>query len=191
MVRAHEAPRGPAARVIRTVLPAVCFFVFGSCAHAMQLTSPSLASGGSLTLLQVSNRCGGQNHSPALAWSGAPSGTRSLALTLFDRDANGGRGFWHWLVVDIPASTQTLAQGARSGNGLPAGAVQAENDFGDPGYGGACPPRGSGLHHYVFTLYALDSAAVPVESHATGSVLAPYLTSHALATAALVGVYSR
>ncbi|HTT85640.1 MAG TPA: YbhB/YbcL family Raf kinase inhibitor-like protein [Rhizomicrobium sp.] len=158
---------------------------------AMNLTSPDFANGARLSLVQVNARCGGRNRSPALGWSGAPAGTQSYALTLFDPDADGGRGFWHWLVFDIPASAAGLPEGAGSGTGLPRGAMQAANDFGDVGYGGACPPPGSGTHHYEFTLYALGVAQLPSEATTNGAALAAWLKAHALATASRIATYSR
>jgi hypothetical protein len=84
-----------------------------------------------------------------------------------------------------------LPEGASRGNGLPQGAMQAENDFGDAAYGGACPPSGSGVHHYEFTLYAVDVATVPSGEQMKSGDLVAYLKAHALATAQLVGIYSR
>jgi Raf kinase inhibitor-like YbhB/YbcL family protein len=155
------------------------------------LTSPDIANGAKLSLAQVHARCGGQNRSPALRWSGAPANTRSFALTLFDPDAGGGAGFWHWLVFDVSSETTSLPEGAGGGSGLPRGAIQASNDFGDTGYGGACPPPGSGVHHYQFTLYALGTPQAPFGANATGAALAAYLKEHALASASLVATYSR
>jgi Raf kinase inhibitor-like YbhB/YbcL family protein len=176
---------------MRAIALGIALALLGSQAWALQLTSANVVEGGSLALAQVHRRCGGGNQSPALSWSGAPSGTRSFALTLFDPDAGGGSGFWHWLVVDLPAGSSALPAGAGSGDGLPTGSVQRENDFGDAGYGGACPPSGSGLHHYRFTLYALDVSEVPVKAGTSGTDLNDYLKAHALATATLVGLYQR
>jgi Raf kinase inhibitor-like YbhB/YbcL family protein len=129
------------------------------------LSSPDLA-GGVFPNSHVLNGfgCNGGNVSPALAWSGVPEGTRSLALMVHDPDAPTGSGFWHWTVFDIPASATGLARGA--GNraaSLPAGARAGINDYQDTGanggngnYGGPCPPAGEGAHRYVFTLYALS-----------------------------------
>ncbi len=152
-------------------------------AQAMELSSANMANGAMLALTQVNTRCGGSNQSPQLSWTGAPQNTQSFALTVFDPDADGGRGFWHWVVTGIPASTQSLAAGA-----TPPGVV-GENDFGDHGYGGACPPAGSGLHHYVFTLYALGTANVPGDRKLEDFTL--FLRAHALATATLTPVYQR
>jgi Raf kinase inhibitor-like YbhB/YbcL family protein len=159
--------------------------------QAMELTSPEFANGATLALAQVNGRCGGENRSPALIWSGVPAGARSYALTLFDPDAGGGHGFWHWLVFDIPAGTSGLPGNAGAGNGLPGGAVEVANDFGDAGYGGPCPPPGSGTHHYEFTLYALGTGEVPFGPDANARDLAAWLKSHALATTRLTGLYRR
>lgn len=168
-----------------------CLAFWSTNGQALELTSPDVTNGTALHAAQVNSRCGGQNLSPALAWSGAPKATQGYAVTMFDSDANGGRGFWHWLVFDIPSNSQSLPAGAGSGSGLPNGAVQTENDFGTPGYGGACPPSGSGTHHYTLTLYALPVAQLPLENGAGVSAIAAWLKSHALATAALTGTYKR
>jgi hypothetical protein len=170
---------------------AILLLVSGVAAQALELTSTDFANGARLPLAQVNDRCGGENRSPALAWSGVPNGTRSFALTLFDPDAGGGRGFWHWLVFDIPAGSTGLREGAGSGTGLPAEAVQSANDFGKAAYGGACPPTGSGPHHYVFTLYALGTPNLSPGQQTRDGALAALLKSHALATATLTGVYER
>lgn len=154
--------------------------------QAMVLTSSDFSNGGRLQLAQVNSRCGGENRSPALSWTGAPSHTQSFALTLFDPDANHGNGFWHWIAFDIPASVPSLAEGGA----VPAGAVQTENDFGTPGYGGACPPPGS-PHHYQFTLYALDAVKAPFGADAKPADAALWFKSHALATATLTAIYQR
>ncbi|WP_201783370.1 YbhB/YbcL family Raf kinase inhibitor-like protein [Hymenobacter sp. AT01-02] len=85
----------------------------------------------------------GENQSPALAWEHAPAGTQSFAVTIFDLDAPTGSGFWHWVIFNIPASVTELKAGAGDlGKPLaPAGAVQSNTDFGQPGYVGAARPR--------------------------------------------------
>lgn len=177
-------------RKLHLVFAAAAALCCVSTAQALELTSPDLSEGGHLKRAQVNSHCGGGNRSPALHWVGAPKQTRSFALTLFDSDANGGHGFWHWLVFDIPADADGLPEGAGSGNGLPAGAVQAKNDFGTVGYGGACPPPGP-AHHYTFTLYALASPAIAVTANKNDGALASWLKAQALASATLAGTYAR
>jgi Raf kinase inhibitor-like YbhB/YbcL family protein len=133
-------------------------------ARGFTVSSPDL-TGGTFAGKFVLNGfgCAGQNVSPALAWSGVPAGTKSLALQVYDRDAPTGSGFWHWAIYDIPADATGLARGAGNGAAaLPPGAFGGTNDFLDTGatggngnYGGPCPPPGDAPHHYVFTLYAL------------------------------------
>lgn len=118
----------------------------------LDVTSDALTEGGTLAQAQVlGNRGGGGgNVSPDLAWGAGPQGTACYAVTCYDPDAPTGSGFWHWTLVNIPASVTALKAGE-----VPAGAVAARNDYGFSGYGGACPPVGDGPHRYVFTVYAL------------------------------------
>ena len=117
--------------------------------------------------------CAGGNRSPRLKWSGAPAGTRSFAVTLYDPDAPTGSGFWHWLVVNIPADIAELAVGAGEvrGGSLPAGALQTRTDFGAPGYGGPCPPAGDHPHRYLFTVFAVKTEGLNVSADSSGAVV--------------------
>lgn len=158
-------------------------------AFALEVTSPDIAPGATLSKAQVYSECDGDNVSPALSWSGAPAATKSFAVTAFDPDAPGG-GWWHWIVYNIPAEASSLARGAGAG-ALPAGARMGRNDFGKSAYGGACPPPGSGAHHYRFTVWALGTAVLPVDGATEGQVIGPYLAAHALASATLMAMYER
>src|ERR1700733_5064858 len=113
-------------------------------AQSMTLTSPDIKEGATIANEQVFKGfgCTGGNLSPALSWSGAPSGTKSLALSIYDPDAPTGSGFWHWVVFNIPADTTSLPKGAGDpkGGGMPAGALHSRTDCGAPGYGGPLPP---------------------------------------------------
>lgn len=131
--------------------------------------------------------CTGDNVAPQVSWHGAPAAARSFALTLFDPDANDGKGWWHWLVVDIPAGTQSLAAGA----GLPNGARALRNDFGDNGYGGPCPPPGDSPHHYVLTVYALDVAQLPLTATSKPDAARRMILEHTLAQASITARYGR
>jgi Raf kinase inhibitor-like YbhB/YbcL family protein len=163
--------------------------------HAFELTSPSIPSGGTFPSAQTYHGfgCTGSNLSPALVWSGVPRGTRSLALTLYDPDAPTGSGWWHWVVVDLPASTRKLPAGAgKPGSGaLPAGAVQIRNDFGTSAYGGPCPPQGGRPHRYVFTIYALKTAHLSLPPGAGPAMAGYFIHANALASARLVVRYGR
>ena len=136
--------------------------------------------------------CAGGNLSPQLSWSGAPEGAKSFALTCFDPDAPTGSGFWHWVVVNIPANVAALALGAGSAGGsMPAGALQTRTDFGAPGYGGPCPPEGDHPHRYLFTLHAVGLDRLPVEADTSAAVVGFMLNFNTLAKAALMGLYKR
>ena len=136
--------------------------------------------------------CAGGNLSPQLSWSGAPEGTKSFALTCFDPDAPTGSGFWHWVVVNIPADVTSLALGAGSGDGsMPDGALQTRTDFGATGYGGPCPPEGDHPHRYLFTLHAVGLDALPVEADTSAAVVGFMLNFNTLAKASLMGLYKR
>jgi Raf kinase inhibitor-like YbhB/YbcL family protein len=135
--------------------------------------------------------CAGGNVSPALAWSGAPEGTRSFALTCYDPDAPTGSGFWHWVVVNIPPAVSSLPAGAGSSDGLPAGALQTRTDYGAPGYGGPCPPEGDHPHRYLFTVYAVGVDSLPVEADTSAAVIGFQLHFNTLDKAELMGLYKR
>jgi Raf kinase inhibitor-like YbhB/YbcL family protein len=138
--------------------------------------------------------CKGQNVSPAIAWNNPPADTKSFALLVHDPDApTGGKGWWHWIVVDIPGSSRALAQGAGTADGkaLPAPARQLSNDFGAPGWGGPCPPAGDRPHHYVFTVYAVRVDKLNLPANATGPEALSAATSNALAKAAFVRQFGR
>jgi hypothetical protein len=134
--------------------------------------------------------CAGQNISPQLSWSGTPDGTKSFAITAYDPDAPTGSGFWHWVVVNIPANVTSLDAGA-SGSGLPSGALETRTDYGKPGYGGPCPPEGDHPHRYLFTVYAVSADSLPVEADTSAAVVGFQLNFNTLAKASLMGLFKR
>ncbi len=162
-------------------------------AGGFTLKSPDLS--GQLTMDQVYNGfgCSGKNISPELVWSGAPKGTKSFAVTLYDPDAPTGSGWWHWIVFNIPASVHRLPAGAGDpAKGLlPKGAVQSRTDFGKPGFGGACPPAGDRAHRYIFTVYALDVEKLPLDEKSPPALVGFMLEKHAIAKASLISYYGR
>ena len=129
---------------------------------------------------------GGDNVSPHLRWTGAPPGTKSFAVTIWDPDAPTTVGFWHWLVFNIPAGVTEIAEGK-----VPAGATEGYTDFGMSAYGGPAPPPGHGVHHYHIRVYALDVDKLPLEKGSTGAVLMFMMRDHILAQGELVGTYER
>lgn len=157
------------------------------------LASTDVKSGSPMGIAQVFTACKGQNISPALSWSGEPTGTQSFAVTMYDADARAGGGWWHWTVFNIPATVHGLAAGAGSEGSreLPAGAGQGRNDFGLSQYSGPCPPVGDHAHHYEITVYAIKIAQLPLDNTASGTAVSSTLNSNTLATAKIVGRYER
>ena len=159
-------------------------------AHAeFTLSSTDIADGKPLSARQVFQGfgCDGANLSPQLAWSGAPAGTKSYAITVYDPDAPTGSGWWHWTVANLPASSVALAAGAD----LPSGAVQGRNDYGQSGFGGACPPPGDKPHRYQFTVWALKLDRLPVDANSSGAMVGFMIKMNALAEARLSATYGR
>ena len=125
----------------------------------LTLTSLATPEGSIVAAQQLVEALGGENLSPDLAWTGAPEGTRSYAITCYDPDAPTGSGFWHWVAWDIPAATLSLPVGvAREDSSL----KQAVNDFGNVGFDGPEPPAGP-PHRYQFSVHALPTESLGVE----------------------------
>jgi hypothetical protein len=152
--------------------------------EAFILTSPAFLNGAVIPALYT---CDGENTSPQLDWQGAPPGTASLALVCDDPDAPGGT-WTHWVVFNIPASSESLPEAVPWTPVLDDGSVQGLNSWGETGWGGPCPP--SGTHRYVFRLYALDILLEPAVD-VTISDLRNAMRGHTLGSASLTGLYSR
>jgi Raf kinase inhibitor-like YbhB/YbcL family protein len=185
-----------AASVALGSLAAPTVTAFAQAAGGMQVTSTSFSDGDYLPadhILAASFGfgCSGGNMSPELAWSGAPDGTKSFAVTAFDPDAPTGSGFWHWVVVNIPAGVTELPLDAGNprSNALPRGAMQTRTDFGTPGYGGPCPPMGDHPHRYIFTVFAVGADQLSVTPDTSAAVIGFMLHFNTLAKADLMGLY--
>jgi Raf kinase inhibitor-like YbhB/YbcL family protein len=134
----------------------------------------------------------GEDLSPHLSWSGVPAGTAELALIMDDPDAPTPVPWVHWVLCRIPADATELPEGVAKTQTLSSlpGAVQGRNSFGNIGYGGPAPPRGHGVHHYHFRLFALDKA-LSVSPGLTSNQLVSAMKDHILAEAELIGTYQR
>ena len=131
---------------------------------------------------------GGENVSPQLSWSGFPAGTRSFAVNCFDPDAPTPAGFWHWAVVNLPASVTELATGAGT-RPLPGGAISLRNDYSVPGYGGPYPPEGDRPHRYYFVVHAVDVDALELTPDSSATYASFNLVFHTLARAIITPTY--
>jgi Raf kinase inhibitor-like YbhB/YbcL family protein len=122
-----------------------------------------------------------------------PSGTKSLALTVYDPDAPTGSGWWHWVVFNMAPKTTGLALNAGDVNAklVPEGTIQIRTDSGITGYSGPCPPVGDKPHRYIFTLFALDMAQLPLDQNASAAMVGFYLNRHAIDKAHLTAIFGR
>lgn len=163
-------------------------------ADTFTLSSTDIAHGKQMSEKQVFEGfgCSGGNQSPQLSWSNAPQGTKAFAVFAYDPDAPTGSGWWHWQVVNIPASVTSLAGGAGAADSalLPQGSIQIRNDYGFNGFGGACPPVGHGAHRYQFTVYAL-SETLELPDNASAALTGYMVKAHMLASATLEALYQR
>ncbi|UTF58671.1 YbhB/YbcL family Raf kinase inhibitor-like protein [Gilvimarinus sp. DA14] len=164
-------------------------------AESFTLSSPAVTDGGTLTSAQVFNGfgCSGENVSPALNWSGAPEGTKSYALTVYDPDAPTGSGWWHWQVINIPAEVSAIPAGAgtEAGDKMPRGARQGPSDYGVKAFGGACPPEGDEPHRYEFTLYALGTETLQVPENASAALIGFMINANKIGEASFTAMYGR
>ena len=152
----------------------------------MRLESSAFSDGGAIPRRFT---CEGEDLSPPLHWSGAPAETASFVLLCDDPDAPGG--IWrHWAAYDIPADSAALPEGAGKRRGAD-GFMQAINDFGRPGYGGPCPPRGHGPHHYRFRLLALSTDRLRMAKAPSCRDVEREANKHLVAEAILTGLFER
>ncbi|MDF1883093.1 YbhB/YbcL family Raf kinase inhibitor-like protein [Sulfurimonas sp. SAG-AH-194-C21] len=155
------------------------------------LQSPDLQ--GQLTNTQEFNGfgCSGKNISPELSWSDAPKDTKSFAITMYDKDAPTGSGWWHWSLFNIPTSATSIVPNASRTELLPKGAVEGTNDYGLVGFGGACPPKGDGFHTYVVTVYALDVDKLDLDKNTNQAVVGYMINVHTIEKSSVVSYYKR
>ena len=159
-------------------------------AGAFELSSKDIAEGQHMSnTFEFSGwGCKGSNLSPQLAWSNAPAGTKSFAITVYDPDAPTGSGFWHWIAIELPASVSELPRGADVAK---LGARQFTNDYGANEFGGACPPVGDGMHRYQFTVWALPVEKMEIPDGVSPAVVGFNLNAVALDKKTLTATYNR
>jgi hypothetical protein len=155
----------------------------------MEISSSAFPDQGKIGKQYVMPGAGGKNTSIPYAWTNPPAGVKSFALSVIDPHPI-ANNWVHWLVINIPPETNSLAAGA-SGKLMPAGALELANSFGATGYGGPQPPKGSGDHPYVATLYALDAAQIDLPSPASLKAFQNALKGKVLATATITGFFGR
>ena len=148
----------------------------------MKLSSSALIPDQAIPLRFAETAAGGQNLSPALAWSEVPEGTQSFALTCYDPDAPTGSGWWHWVAIDIPATVTSIEEASSIGTAW-------ANDYGYLGYGGPCPPPGP-AHRYIFTVHALDVATLDANPDLTHAAIRFMILAHSLDSASLTATFA-
>lgn len=163
-------------------------------APVLEVTSTELEDGGRFAPEHYSaifGVPGGEDRSPQLAWTGAPDTARSFVVSVHDAEAPTPSGFWHWMVVDLPADTTELVAGI----GQPdAPAWTVKNDARAPQFIGSAPPEGSGPHHYAFTVHALDVASITelgLDQDATPAFVTFNILPHIVATGTLAAIGER
>lgn len=161
-------------------------------AQEFALTSTTVSEGQQLTSSQVFEGfgCEGENQSPQLSWTGAPAGTKSYAITVYDPDAPTGSGWWHWNVVNVPAAMTSIEQNASINHTLPEDAIEMRNDYGTLGFGGACPPPGE-VHRYVFTVYAMGTERLELPENPSNALVGFMVRANMLDSASITAVYHR
>ena len=155
----------------------------------MEITSTAFKDGEKIPIQYVMPGAGGKNISVPLSWKNAPSGTKSFALSMVDPHPV-AQNWVHWLVVNLPANVTSLEEGV-SGKKMPPGSVELKNSFGDIGYGGPQPPKGTGDHPYVFTLYALKVEKLDLGASTSLSAFKKALEGMTLGSATITGKYGR
>lgn len=146
---------------------------------------------GQLGTKQVFNGfgCTGENISPKLTWKNVPKGTKSFALTVYDKDAPTGSGWWHWVVFDISKDKKELKENI--GSKTTSEFVQSVTDYGKVGFGGACPPKGDKAHKYEFTIHALDVEKLGLNKDTNPAVVGYYINNHTISKSTITAYYKR
>jgi Raf kinase inhibitor-like YbhB/YbcL family protein len=182
--------------MIRLVATAALTVVIGvNACLALEISSPGVGDSHVIATKYSANGfgCLGRNVSLPLAWKDVPGKAKSLAIMMLDPDAGSGKGFLHWLVVNLPPSVTSLPEGAGNlgDGGLPSAAVQLPNDAGLTGYFGPCPPHGDPPHHYVITIYAVSKPAIGVAPGTANAAVTHEIIANTIDKASIIYTYQR
>lgn len=162
-------------------------YAFGG--DRMEISSPAFKDGGKIPIQYVMPGAGGKNISIPLVWKNVPSGTKSFALSIVDIHPI-AQNWVHWLVINIPSGITSLEEGA-SRKKMPSGSIELKNSFGDIGYGGPQPPKGTGDHSYVVTLFALSVEKLDLKSDTSLSAFKKAIEGKVIESVSITGKYSR
>ena len=155
----------------------------------MEISSSVFKDGGKIPIQYVMTAAGGKNLSIPLTWKGVPPGTKSFALSIVDPHPV-AQNWVHWLVINIPSNATSLGEGA-STKKMPPGCIELKNSFGGIGYGGPQPPKGTGEHPYVITLYALNVEKLDLGAQTSLPVFKKAIDGKVIKSASLTGKYER
>jgi Raf kinase inhibitor-like YbhB/YbcL family protein len=156
---------------------------------AMEISSSAFKDGEKIPIQYVMPGAGGKNISIPLAWRNGPAGTKSFSLSIVDPHPV-AQNWVHWLVINIPPQVTSIEEGA-SKKKMPKGSVELKNSFGDAGYGGPQPPKGTGDHPYVVTLYALNVEKLDLGANTSLSAFKKAIEGKVIGSASITGKYGR
>lgn len=168
---------------------AVCAPISSSAANGnFTVYSPDFKDGMTLVKSNEFNGmgCNGKNIAPEIRWKNAPIDAKSFALTVYDPDAPTGSGWWHYVAYNIPAKDKAHDAAKAS-----AGILTTTNDAGFKGFMGPCPPVGHGKHHYIFTVYALNTEKLDLPDNASSAMVGYMINQHKITSATMTGLYER
>jgi Raf kinase inhibitor-like YbhB/YbcL family protein len=155
----------------------------------MELSSLAFKDKGKIPIQYVMPGAGGKNISIPLTWKNVPVGTKSFVLSIVDPHPV-AQNWVHWLIVNIPKEVTFIEEGA-SKKKMPPGSTELKNSFGDIGYGGPQPPKGTGDHPYVVTLYALSLEKLELGVNTSLSAFRKAIEGKVIESASLTGMYGR
>jgi Raf kinase inhibitor-like YbhB/YbcL family protein len=157
--------------------------------EAMEITSAAFKDKGKIPIQYVMPGAGGKNVSVPVAWKNVAAGAKSFALSIVDPHPV-AQNWVHWLVINIPKEVTTIGEGA-SEKSMPSGSIELKNSFGDIGYGGPQPPKGTGEHPYVVTVYALNVEKLALGSSPSLSAFKKAIEGKVIESASITGMYGR